>query len=331
MKGLSVICHLVRRTLLVCILTLVGASGASAQVDAGFTQYYEVPSYYNPAAVGLTDFLRLRGGTRLQWAGIRRAPKTFLGTADMPLKIAGKKLGVSAVMQQESMGLYDNLTLGVGGAYKLKLFGGELSAGVRVGIFDEGFRGSQVVLPDDNDYHQGTDEAIPTSDVHGTAFDLSAGAYYSRPNWWIGMSATHINQPTVSLSTEGTTAKEYEFRAGCGLYFMAGGNIPLQNTLFEVQPSLLVKSDLVFTTAELTARLRYNKNLYAGLAYRYGDAVALIVGGEYRDFTLGYSFDYPVGSVISGANGSHEVWLGYRMKLDLGEKNRHRHKSIRIM
>lgn len=326
----SLICK-AKRIVTAEILLAAMSIDTSAQVDAGFTQYFEVPSYYNPAAIGLTDYLRIRGGSRLQWMGIPKAPKTFLANADMPVKLFGKRIGVGLIMQQESMGLYNNLTLGVMGAYKLKLLKGELSVGFRIGLFDESFRGSEVILPDDDDYHQSADDAIPTTDVHGTAFDANLGVYYKHPIFWVGISATHINQPTVNMSTDGTEAKQYEFKAGCSFYFMGGGNIPIKNTLFEVQPSVLVKTDFTFTTAEITARLQYNRFFYGGLAYRYNDAVALLLGANFKNFFVGYSYDYPISDIAKASTGSHEIWLGYSMKLDLGEKNRHRHKSIRIM
>ena len=35
---------------------------AQAQDDVAYTQYWTVPNYYNAAAIGSTDFIRLRGG-----------------------------------------------------------------------------------------------------------------------------------------------------------------------------------------------------------------------------------------------------------------------------
>ncbi|WP_289686927.1 PorP/SprF family type IX secretion system membrane protein, partial [Muribaculum intestinale] len=155
--------------------------------------------------------------------------------------------------------------------------------------------------------------------------------HYTHRLFWAGISATHINQPTVKMSTDGTDAKQYEFQAGCNFYFMGGGNIPIKNTLFELQPSVLVKTDFIFTTAEITAKLQYNRFFYGGLAYRYNDAVALLLGACFKNFFVGYSYDYPISDIAKASSGSHEIWLGYSMKLDLGEKNKHRHKSIRIM
>lgn len=317
--------------LLPLLLALLLPGRMEAQVDAQFTQYFEVPSYYNAAAIGTSDFIRLRGGSRLQWVGIPKAPKTFLITGDMPLKILGKRLGVGLVMQQESMGLYKNMTIGAQAAYKLKLFKGELGIGLQLGFIDESFKGSEVVLPDGDDYHQGTDEGIPTTDVHGTSFDLGLGVWYTHRYFWAGLSATHVNEPSITMSTDGNDGKEYEFKAGRVVYFMAGGNIPIKNTLFEIQPSLLVKSDFTFTTGEVTARVRYNKFITAGLGYRINDAVSLMLGAEFKNFYLGYSYDYATSAISKASNGSHEIWAGYRLKLDLGEKNKHKHKSIRIM
>ena len=86
------------------------------------------------------------------------------------------------------------------------------------------------------------------------------------------------------MSTDGTDAKQYEFQAGCNFYFMGGGNIPIKNTLFELQPSVLVKTDFIFTTAEITAKLQYNRFFLRGLAYRYNDAVALLLGACFKNF-----------------------------------------------
>ena len=103
---------------------------AIAQSDAQFSQYFEVPSYYNAGAIGRSDFVHIRGGSRMQWVGIPKAPKTFIATADMPLKLFDKRFGVGLIMQQESMGLYKNMLLGAQLGYQIKLFGGTLSAGV---------------------------------------------------------------------------------------------------------------------------------------------------------------------------------------------------------
>lgn len=321
----------------------LGCTAVKAQTDAQLTQYYEVPNYYNAAAIGMTDFIRLRGGTRLQWVGIENAPSTFLVTGDMPFRIGRRRIGLGVVMESGSEGLYRNMSFAAQGAWRQPLLGGTLALGVGLGYRNEQFRGSKVVLPDDDDYHQSTDNAIPTTDLSGSAFDLSLGVHYSFRRFWAGVSCNHLNQPTVRFSSsdsstgtagggaEGEAVKNFEFQALRTLYFMAGGNIPIKNTLFEVMPSVFVKTDFTFTRAEMTARVRYNRFLSAGLGYRYDDAVSVTLAAEIRNFYIGYSYDYPTSDIARASHGSHEIFAGYSLKLDFSEKNRHRHKSIRLM
>ena len=311
-----------------------GVSVALAQSDAQFTQYYEVPAYYNAGAIGNTDLLRIRGGMRMQWVGIDNAPRNFVATADMPLKLMNRRWAVGMVLNQGSMGLYRSMNLGARVAYHQPLFKGRLSIGLGVGFVDQSFKGSEVYLPDGDDYHQGSDDAIPTADIRGNALDLSLGAYYTHRWFWAGISVNHLNNPTVTFNSEtgqGGVENNYEFKVGRTAYFMAGSNIAVKNTLLELIPSVLVKSDFNFTTAEMTARLRYNRFLSAGLGYRYKDALSLILAAELKGFYIGYSYDYPTSAIAKVSSGSHEIIAGYSLKLDLSDKNRNKHKSIRIM
>ena len=347
---ISTALHRFRVTIIAAAVALAAAVGMHAQTDQQFTQYFEVPSLYNPAAIATTDSIRIRVGGRLQWVGIDNAPKSFIATANMPLKLLGKRFGVGIVAQQESAGLFRNLSVGVQAAYKLKLLKGEFTAAIQLGFANEVFKGSEVFIPDDDDYHEGTDEAIPNTDVSGNALDLGVGVGYVHRWFWAGLSCTHINSPTITFSDdngisggtaggatgeggsgESGTAKNYEFQLRRTLYFMGGSNIPIKNTLFEVMPSVLVKSDFTFTRVEVTGRVRYKKFLSAGIGYRHNDAVCAMLGAEFKGFYIGYSYDYPVSAISKASSGSHELVLGYSLKLNLSGKNNNKHKSIRIM
>ena len=320
--------------ILLCILPLC----ASAQTEANISQYYAAPTLINPAATGQTDFVRIRGGARLQWLGIENAPKTFMGAADMPFKVGNSRVGVGAVVAHESIGLYSSMDLGVQASYKLKKWGGVWSIGLQIGFRDQSFKGSEVYLPDGDDYHQGTDDAIPTSDIHGTAFDGALGLWYEHPKFYAGLSCTHLMSPTITMNAESSSGgsetssdRKYVFQARRTLYFTSGCNIPIKNTLFEIMPSILVKSDFTFTSGEIMARARYRKFLSFGIGYRWDDAVIATIAAEVKNFYIGYSYDYATSAIRSASSGSHELFVGYSLKLDMSDKNRNRHKSVRIM
>lgn len=306
-----------------------------AQGDAQFTQYWAVPTYYNPAAVGSSDFVRIRGGAKLQWIGIDNAPRDFLGAADMPLKLGKKhRLGVGAIFNQESIGLFNNLGVNAQISYKFSFLKGSLSVGVQPGYYNTKFKGSDVYIPEGDDFHQPDDPDLPKSDVSGNAFDLSAGVRYAHKYFSVGLSVLHILEPNITMDSEGGSDSEtiqFSTVLPRQAYFTADGNIPLKNSLFSLQPSLLVRTDFSNFSAEVTMRATYNRFISFGVGYRYKDAISAMIAAEFKNFFLGYAYDYPMSAISKASSGSHEIVAGYMIKLNYGEKNKNKHRSIRIM
>ena len=112
---------------------------------------------------------------------------------------------------------------------------------------------------------------------------------------------------------------------------MGGGNIPINNTLFEIQPSGLFAYTQNFWTAQVAARVRYNRMLSIGAGYRWKDAVTAFIGVNLKDAYIGYAYDYPVSAISRATFGSHEVFVTYHVKLDPKEKNKNKQKSVRLM
>lgn len=341
----SYISHRIAIAAVVIVAAISTIFNAEAQTDAQYTQYWAVPNYYNPSLIGRSDFVNIRAGSRLQWAGIRHAPLSFMVAADSPFKLFGKRLAAGLIVQQESIGLYRTINVDAQLAYGFKLFGGKLTPAIEIGFLNETFKGTEVVIPtgegDESDDDSGSsssssDPALPSGDVSGNSIDISAGISYEHKYFYAGISARHLTQPVVGMNSGtgegGDTESRYEFQVGRMYYFIAGGNIPIKNTLFELQPSALLRADFKATIqADITLRARWNKMISFGIGYRTQDAVSAMISAEIKNFFIGYSYDYPLTDIVKGTSGSHEVWAGYRLKIDIGEKNKNKHKSIRIM
>lgn len=316
------------------LLTFFMCMTAKAQDELMISQHWALPTFYNPANTGNSDFLRIRGGARLQWLGIENAPRSFFGGADTPFQLGGKRIGAGVTVMQESLGLFSNLNLGLQVSYKFKIGKGMLSVGVQPAYVNSQFKGSKVVLPDNDDYHQGQDTSIPTQDLTGNHFDFSAGISYTHKYFNVGISCMHILNPTINLSLQGSQSQEsqqYQTELPRQLYMVADGNIPLKNTLFELQPSMLVTSNLSWFTGEIAMRASYNKFLSFGVLYRYQDAVGVTIGAEFKNFFLSYAYEYPLSGINKASSGSHELVASYSLKLDFSGKNKNKHRSIRIM
>lgn len=315
------------------VMAMTGLT-AKAQTDIVLTQHWAIPTLYNPARTGETDFLRIRGAARLQWIGVENAPKSFSGAADMPFNAGKGRIGTGVTVNQESIGLFSNLLAAAQGCYRLKTLGGTFSAGIQVGYLNTRFRGSDIYIPDDDGYHKPDDPALPDRDLSGNAIDLSAGVSYIHRSFHVGLAAAHITSPGISLSAEGSESAapmQFESKLRATFYFDAGGNIPLKNTLFQLQPSLLAAADAESFSAIMSMRAVFNRFLSFGIGYRWNDAVSVMAGASFKNFFIGYSFDYSTSAIAGASSGSHEIVAGYQIKLDLSGKNKHRHRSVRIM
>ncbi len=66
---------------------------------------------------------------------------------------------------------------------------------------------------------------------------------------------------------------------------------------------MLLRADRDRVTGQLTARVRYNRFLWAGVAWRHDDAVALLLGAEFSNIFIGYSYDRVVADVSRRGRG----------------------------
>lgn len=326
-----------RTKILLAFISLIPGQLLRAQSDAQFTQYFAVPGYYNPAVQGNTDFLDIKGAARLQWAGIEGAPKTFALVAGMPIVLFEKhRIGAGLQVYHESIGLYRTLNAALQISYKIPLYKGLLSIGLQPGFLSQTFKGSEIFIPGEDETSSPPDDNLPTQDIKGSTFDLGAGIWYSKTNWWVGFSALHIMSPTIRFksglgNTSNEGGSELEFSTPAAYYLMAGCNIPIKNTLFEIKPSILLRHSSGHTSGEITALASWRKMFTGGVSYRWKDAVSFILSVDIKGVYVGYSYDYPLSAISRASSGSHELVAGYRMKLDLGKGQKYKYKSIRIM
>ena len=98
-----------------------------------------------------------------------------------------------------------------------------------------------------------------------------------------------------------------------------------------MQPSLIVATDLTDFTGQVDMRARYNRMFSFGVGYRWKSGINVSLGAEFKNFYLGYSYEYPLSAIAKASSGSHEIVAGYSLKLDFSQKNKNRHRSIRLM
>lgn len=300
---------------------MLATMGARAQYDPYFSHYFDMQPSFNPAAAGKEAKLNITGTYAMSMAGFENSPQTMVFSGDMPFVALKNVHGVGLQLMSDKLGLFSHQRISLQYALRKKLGNGWLSVGVQPGIITEKFNGSSVDLINE------TDPVFSKSDIDGNTFDLAAGIYYAGKNWYAGISAQHLTSPTVLLGETNELKID-------GTYYLTGGmDFQLRNPLMKVATSAVVRTDGVAYRGDITGRLIYNyqgRMFYAGATYSPTNSVTALVGGQFQGVIIAYSFEIYTNG-ISFRNGSHEIFLGYQMDVNLSKKGKNRHQTTRTL
>ena len=288
-------------------LLLLISSGASAQKDAQFSLFSLNQLYLNPAAAGAGGLTQFQLTHRTQYSGYQGtnprdeggALSTQLFSFSMPIKNFG--IGFYAVNDRTTALTHQDFK--VSASYHLPVLGGSLQLGASAGLFRQSVDYNKL-NPVDAD-----DPLIQTGTISEINPDFAVGARFENETFHVGLSLNHFLKPKYQLGTEtGTNPLPRT------LYLNAGINIEL-GYLLDIQPIVLVKSDISTYSVEGGATVTYNKRYWIGGTYRQQDAFFIIMGGVYllpdQSLRLSGAYDLVIGGNKAKAPSSFEVMLSY--------------------
>jgi type IX secretion system PorP/SprF family membrane protein len=305
---------------------IIAILAAIAQQDPQFSFNRYTQLTVNPGFAGNDG---LTSGTilnRYQWDGFKGAPKTLVFSAGTATNLFGLNSGVGLNVISDELGFLKNISVNLNYAYRMKTSLGDLGIGLGVGIYN-----MAIVLGDGGWYipvvpyfDTTSDDGIPQADASQIALDLNFGLYLKSNDYFAGISATHLNEPTILFDE---TARAYLARH---YYLCAGYNIKLTNPLFELQPAIFVKTDGAAMQSDFTVDLVYKKKFSGGLNYRLDDAISILVGLEMNNgLRIGYAYDIITSAIAGYSGGSHEFYLNY--SFDFGKNRNKKYKSVRYL
>ena len=311
------------KCIIALILTILTAN-AGAQTDGIYSQYMHIKHFYNPAAVGDQGMMKILVAQRLQWIGVKNAPKTTYFTTSLPFDV--KKTSHAAGVQfiSDIYGIFANQQIYAQYNYKFKFKYGTLSLGANVGVVNMICYGDSVHMVE-SEYHTDGAPAVPTGKQSGTAFDCGVGVYFNTTNWYAGISVLHMPGMNILLGDR------YHYKLGQTMTFVGGYNFTLRDKRYQLKPSALIYTDFTSWQAHLSLLLSYNEKYWGGVSYSIQNAVSLQFGAEvYDGLVLGYCYDIPASQMIRATHGSHELYVSYDFNV-FKPKADNKHKSIRIL
>ena len=290
--------------LLLTLACLLGAMSTKAQQLPMYSQYMNNELIINPAVSGTVDHSPLQMSFRNQWAGFNGSPTTYVLSYHRKQK---ENVGLGAVLFNDNTGGAINRTgLALSYAYHIPISTGKLSLSLAANISQFTFNSADLSPNDPDPLIDGSSESsfVP---------DATFGAYYYTDKFFAGFSVPNLIETPININTA-VNNTNFLIRH----YFLHTGYKLEINDNLDLQPSLMLKS-IISTGVQYDVNLRasFKDKIWLGASYRDQDAVVLMYGVNYKNYFVGYSYDITLSDIGNYSNGSHEIFLGY--KLDVAD------------
>ena len=331
------------KKLLLVVVSLVCLAEVNAQQDPQYTQNMFNRLAINPAYSGSSNSICATLLAREQWLGFTDNPTTNVFSVEGGYKLnRGKyQMGSGLTIIQDNIGPITTLNAKGAISYHHRINQGVLSVGLDLGIINQSINANWISPEGD-----GTEDPdIPNDETGALSFDLGAGLYYYTKDLYVGVSATHLNQPEFNeaSSTIGGVSSALTFQQVRHIYMMAGYNYELNvgSATLELQPSVFAKTDGVSTIVDINTNVLYNNLFWGGVSYRTGqNAVSLLTGVKFEELNfmhddlkplkIGAAYDFSTGELGNYNDGSVEFFINYCYKIKQKAKLQ-RYKSVRFL
>jgi len=302
-----------------------------AQQEPNFSQYMFYGLTLNPGAAGTESAVNITGANRMQWTGFPKedgekvAPVTYFISADMPIKIL--KGGVGLMIMQDALGHEKNISVKLGYANQRKMGFGKLGIGAQLEFNNKSIDFSKLNPANDDPLLNQL-----TSEESDMLIDFSLGLLYRVPDqYYIGFSGMHLVQTKGKPLMEGAGGV---LSIKLDRTFIVHGGYELtfpRNPNYVFVPSAIIQTNLSSVRLDVDALLKFKDVFWGGLGYRLGESIIVLLGVQYKDFRIGYSYDIGINKLgLPFYGGSHEIMLNYRFKLEM-DKGRKSYKNTRFL
>ena len=296
--------------------------------DPQYSQYYANALYLSPAFAGAEENTRAIFATRYQWPGLDASFVSNTVSIDHYIDRYKSGIGFIATSDNSTAAKLHSTEAGLIYAFQAEISKKivfrpaiQLSYVNRSINFNSLTFGSQYT----NNGFVGGATNEPTNIPTVSYLDISTGGLLYAKNYWIGISAHHLNTPEQS--------------------FMKGhSSLPIKASLFggykfsftpewkkkhvnpdeekSITPTFLYKMQGKSDQLDIGIYGQYNA-LVVGFWYRgipikvYApektnhDALVFLAGFIHKGFSMGYSYDYTISKLANISGGAHEITLSY--------------------
>ena len=298
---------------IIFILSILFSVSVFAQQEPLFTQYYVNDMAINPAISGSKTYNPFTIQTRQQWLGFEGAPFSTNISYHGALNDRSA-MGGYLMFDQTYASLQANLHLNYAYHVPLNYDKVNLSFGLGAKLMHYNLDFNIGDLP------PGEDGAFSASAYDKTLADASSGVYLYGHNFYAGFSVSNMFQSSFNTPAKGSPYPNSEYR---NYYGMGAYRYNIMNNDWQFEPSFLIrKMQFQSSITDLTTRVIYLENNWAGLTYRTNETFVFSFGFAKNNMHFSYSYDHTFdGEIMEHTYGTHE--LGITIKIQTLATQRH--------
>jgi type IX secretion system PorP/SprF family membrane protein len=300
---------------------------SSAQQVPMYSQYIMNGFLVNPSFAGRDGYTTVTLTTREQWVGLNYSPATYAASFQTRLlkdsyiskatsvrkklirPTKGGKVGLGGYIFSDYNGIMRRTGFQAAYSYHISMgqtggYPNDLAFGLALTVYQFAINTTDQLL------YSVYDPLLNNYDRSVFIPDFNFGASFTTAKYYAGFAMTNILRGSL-LFADTTNTKRTEL----GNFYLTGGiKIPLNND-FTLEPSAFIKSsDMLFKSLQmdLTARVYYKEDYWAGLSFRTGDAIIAMIGLKYDRFHFGYAVDFTLTQIRKQSFGTHELTLAVK-------------------
>jgi len=280
---------------------------------SGYSQQRPVQSLYmfdplliNPAYAGNHVQLSATSIYRNQWVNLDGAPKTL--TATVHSGFYKSRMGLGVILGNDQIGIHNDFSFYGVYSYKIKFSNnGLLSMGIQGGFNNLRSDYNKLNLKNLND---------PNLSGVVSKFNpnVGTGLYYNQKTFYVGISVPQLIDNKVfnqASEVEVSLSKQQRY------YYINGGFSKKINNVLTYVPSTLIRFQ---ENAPLSFDINNTFVLYnvvgLGASYRLKEGFVGLFELQLNDnFHVGYAYDFTTSALSKYSNGSHEIMINYRVKI----------------
>lgn len=309
----------------VIVLSFIFGATFAQQVPM-YSQYMMNGFLINPSFAGRDGYTTVNLTVREQWVGMAGSPSTYAASFQTRLlknsfiskstsvkknivkPTKGGKVGLGGYIFNDNNGIMRRTGIQAAYAYHIPLGSTEgvpnsLSFGLALTAYQFAINTEGLIFNPD-------DPLLNTYDRSVFIPDFNFGTSFTTSKYYVGFAMTNLFRGSLMVAdTSGSSRNEL------GNFFLTGGvKIPL-NPNWMLEPSAFIKASDMFLTSiqlDLTTRVYFKDDYWAGISYRTNDAVIMLMGLRYDRYYFAYAFDFTLTDIRTQSLGTHEISLAVK-------------------